>query len=195
MQTVDCRGLACPEPVIRTKRALDSISVGVVVSIVDNRVARENILRLVDSLGLQATVDEQDNLIQIEIAKGSVETPTPVVATREYEKIALLVTSNLFGKGEAALGEALMKSFFYALTENDRLPTEIFFVNSAVKLTCAGSGVLERIKQLAANGVQIMSCGTCLDFYQLKEQLAVGEVTNMYTIVESITKADKTITL
>lgn len=193
MQMVDNRGLACPEPVIRTKRALDNIDEGAVVSVVDNDVARENVLRLAQNLGLQTRVDEKEGIFYVHITKGAAVTPKSPAAPKE--RIVLLITSTLFGQESPELGEALMKSFFYALSENDPLPAEIFFVNSGVKLACSDSGVLDRLKQLASLGVQIMSCGTCLDYYQLKEQLAVGKVTNMYTIVEGLTLADKAITL
>ncbi len=197
MQTIDNRGLACPEPVIRTKRALDALERGVVLSVVDNLVAKENVLRLVQSLGLTAGVTEGDGLYQIAITKGEAS-DAAVVADRDNPGRAsttLLVQTDLMGTGDEQLGRVLMKSFFYALAESDDLPRTVYFLNSGVKLTCQGSPVLERLERLQAAGVEIWSCGTCLDFYELKNQLAIGGISNMYSIVEGMQQADKTITL
>lgn len=201
MQTIDNRGLACPEPVIRTKQALDAMTSGTLLSVVDNEIAKENILRLANSLGLTANASEENGLFQIEIIKQEASAPAAAplelldCALPQKRHTTLLLKSNLFGEGEQALGEVLMKSFFHALSECNTLPREIFFVNSAVRLTCAGSTVLPRLQELADKGVQLFSCGTCLDFYHLTEQLAIGEVTNMFSIAECLTQADRVITL
>ncbi|HHW98345.1 MAG TPA: sulfurtransferase-like selenium metabolism protein YedF [Firmicutes bacterium] len=202
MQTVDNRGLACPEPVIRTKKALDAMTSGTLVSTVDNEIAKENVLRLANSMGLQTTVKQEGSLFHIEISKDG-EADTASVETVELvncslptaKRTTLLVKSDLFGEGDPALGQVLMKSFFHALNESSVLPREIFFVNSAVRLTCQGSPVLAKLEELKEKGVQIFSCGTCLDFYHLNDKLAIGEVTNMFSIVEALTQADNAITL
>lgn len=194
MQTVDNRGLSCPEPVIRTKKALDNMDTGTLLSIVDNEIAKENVLRLANSMGLSAIVSDEDGIFRIEIKKSkdaaAIVTPAP-----HLKHTTLLVKSDLFGEGEQALGQVLMKSFFHALTESPVLPREIFFVNSAVRLTCLGSTLLARLQDLENKGVQIFSCGTCLDFYHLQDKLAIGEVTNMFSIVECLTQADHAITI
>lgn len=196
MQTVDNRGLACPEPVIRTKKALDNMDAGTLVSIVDNEIAKENVLRLANSMGLSAIVNKDDGVFSIEIEKSKVVAATSLPSLVPHAKhTTLLVKSDLFGQGEQALGQVLMKSFFHALTESPVLPREIFFVNSAVGLTCNGSAILARLQDLVNKGVQIFSCGTCLNFYHLNDKLAIGEVTNMFSIVECLTQADHTITI
>lgn len=197
MQTIDNRGLACPEPVIRTKRALDALEHGVVLSLVDNLVAKENVLRLVQSLALAAEVTEEDGLYQITITKGVANDAAVAVSQEMTGRLstALLVQTELMGTGGEQLGRVLMKSFFYALAESGDLPRAVYFLNSGVRLTCQGSPVLDRLERLQAAGVELWSCGTCLDFYQLKEQLAIGGITNMYSIVEAMQQADKTITL
>lgn len=202
MNTVDNCGLACPEPVIRTKKALDSMAAGTLMSIVDNEIAKENVLRLANSMGLSATANKEDGVFRIEIIKsegqGTKSLPLDLLscslpATGRHT--TLLVKSDLFGQGDVALGQVLMKSFFHALNESSPLPREVFFVNSAVKLTCQGSAVLEKLQELEQKGVQIFSCGTCLDFYHLNDELAIGQVTNMFSIVESLTQADHAITI
>ena len=194
MQTIDNRGLSCPEPVIRTKKALDAMDTGVVVSVVDNLVAKENVLRLIQSQGLTADVQEEQGIYHITITKGS---PNAEVARAASSLCGatLLVKSNLLGEGDEQLGLVLMKSFFYALAESSDLPESIFFLNSGVKLTCQGSPVVDHLNHLQQRGVSVMSCGTCLDFYHLKEALVIGDITNMYTIVESLLQAGRTITL
>lgn len=109
--------------------------------------------------------------------------------------LVLLVGTDKLGSGDDKLGAALMKSYMYALTENDIKPKTMIFVNGGVKLTTEGSDVIESLKNLHANGVEVLSCGTCLDFYNLKDKLLVGEVSNMYTIVEKMNKASNTIKL
>jgi selenium metabolism protein YedF len=175
---------------------------GTLVSIVDNEIAKENVLRLANSMGLQTTVKQEGSLFHIEISKDG-EADTASVETVELvncslptaKRTTLLVKSDLFGEGDPALGQVLMKSFFHALNESSVLPREIFFVNSAVRLTCQGSPVLAKLEELKEKGVQIFSCGTCLDFYHLNDKLAIGEVTNMFSIVEALTQADNAITL
>ena len=107
--------------------------------------------------------------------------------------ITVVVSSDQMGNGEEKLGRTLMKAFLFALTRQDELPETIMFYNSGAFLSCEGSQSLEDLKNLEAEGVNIMTCGTCLDFYGLKEKLAVGTVTNMYEIVENMEKADKII--
>ncbi|HBK85845.1 MAG TPA: sulfurtransferase-like selenium metabolism protein YedF [Firmicutes bacterium] len=200
MNTVDNRGLACPEPVIRTKKALDNMAAGTLISIVDNEIAKENVLRLANSMGLSATASKEAGVFRIEIIKNAgasvSSVPEELLACSLPSKhTTLLVKSDLFGQGDAALGQVLMKSFLHALNECSVLPREIFFVNSAVRLTCQGSAVLGKLQELEKKGVQIFSCGTCLDFYHLNEELAIGQVTNMFSIVESLTQADHAITI
>ncbi|HWQ61982.1 MAG TPA: sulfurtransferase-like selenium metabolism protein YedF, partial [Negativicutes bacterium] len=105
-----------------------------------------------------------------------------------------LITQNTLGHGSADLGAILMKSFLYTVLESEPLPRAILFINSGVHLTVAGSPVLDNLAALAARGVKVLSCGTCLDFFNLKDKLAVGGVTNMYTIVAELA-AGKAVTL
>ena len=103
--------------------------------------------------------------------------------------MVVVLSANVMGNGEAKLGKALMKAFVFALTKQDILPETILCYNSGAYLTCQGSESLEDFRELEAEGVNIMTCGTCLDFYGIKENLAVGSVTNMYEIVEVMEQA------
>lgn len=187
--TVDCRGLACPKPVILTKNALESIKSGEVVTIVDNDTARQNILKLAESLGYHSKVESRENLFYITITK----TDAVKDSQSGENNFVIFVGSNVVGAGDDKLGAVLMKSYMYALSESSVLPKAMLFANGGVKLTTEGSDVLNSLKSIEKKGVNIMSCGTCLDFYNLKDKLVVGTVTNMYNIVELMNKASNTI--
>ncbi len=190
-QTVDARGLACPEPVIMTKKALESQQVDEVLAIVDNRAALENISRMVKTMNLGSMVEEQDGLFYISITKED------MVPQKQGLKAGavVVVKGNVLGQGDDQLGGILMKSFMYTLTQMEGELQTLIFINSGVMLTTSGSELLDHIKNLANGGVEVLSCGTCLDFYGLADKLEVGRVTNMYTIAEEMFHARKLIVL
>lgn len=190
-QTVDARGLACPEPVIMTRRALDSQDVNEVLAIVDSQAALENISRMVRTMNLGSMVEEQDGLFYINITKSE------AVPQKQSLKggAVVLVKSNVLGQGDDQLGSILMKGFMYTLTQMEGELGTLIFLNGGVLLTTAGSEMLEHIKNLEKNGVEVVSCGTCLDFYGLTDKLEVGSIGNMYTITEEIFHARKLIVL
>ena len=188
---VDARGQACPKPVIMTKRELDNIEEGIVVTIVDNEVAKNNVSKLAKSLGYEYTVeDKSENEYVITIVKGEgevkVEENAPKMQTGDR---VVVFSSKTMGKGSDELGEILVKSFIYTLTESTPYPSTLIFYNGGVYLTCEGSPVLEDLKKLEKEGVEIISCGTCLDYYNLKDKLQVGEISNMYTIYDKMRNA------
>ncbi len=196
---IDARGLACPQPVIATKKALDAIADGVVTTIVDNAAAKENVVKFAAASGCGVSVEEQGGHYRIRITKGA-----PVAADksgpgdrpdgRPTGDTVYLITKDTLGHGSDDLGAILTKSFFYTVRESQPLPKAILFINGGVRLSVAGSPVLDHLRALAAAGVTVLSCGTCLDFFGLKDELAVGGVTNMYTILDHLT-AGKAITL
>ncbi len=189
--TVDARGLSCPEPVIMTKRALDSQEVNEVLAIVDNQTAVENISRMAKTLNLESMVEEQNGSYFINIIKDEVVTQKQEISG----STVVLIKSNVLGEGDDQLGSILMKSFIYTLTQMEGEIKTILLLNSGVMLTTAGSELLEHLKILANSGVEILSCGTCLDFYGLTDKLQVGGVGNMYTIVEEMLRASKVLAL
>jgi len=187
---VDARGQACPKPVIMTKRELDNIEEGVVVTIVDNEVAKNNVSKLAKSLGYEYTVeDKSENEYVITIVKGEGEVKEENTPTVQRGNKVVLFSSRTMGKGSEELGEILIKSFIYTLTESTPYPSTMIFYNGGVYLTCEGSPVLEDLKKLEKEGVEIISCGTCLDYYNLKDKLQVGEISNMYTIYDKMRNA------
>ncbi|HEX3011281.1 MAG TPA: sulfurtransferase-like selenium metabolism protein YedF [Syntrophomonadaceae bacterium] len=185
---IDARGLNCPQPVILTKKAMDENTGEQIITLVDNPAALENVCKLAKSQGYDYNVESNNGVNTIIMAKtGCCTKPA------SKQNVVILVKSNLFGSGNDELGSILMKSFMYALTELDTGLSQIIFMNEGVRLTTEGSPVLDHLQALEEQGVQILSCGTCLDFLDLKDKLEVGQVTNMYTAMETLTGADKSL--
>ncbi len=189
-QTLDCRGLSCPQPVIETKKALAGISGGSVVIIVDNQVARENILRFAGSNSYPVEVNEQGGEYYLRITK-EIATECQMVST----ETVIMITAASIGRGDDELGQVLMKNYLYTLCQGDLVPGGIVFLNAGVLLTTEGSAVLDSLRDLEQKGTELLSCGLCLDFYSLKNKLAVGQISNMYTIAEHLDKAAKVINI
>ncbi len=180
MKRIDNSKLACPQPVINTKKAIED---GLpLVSVVDNEIAKENVLKLCKKLGLNTEVIANDNQFEISIFEGE---KVDLKSVSQFSE-SYLITSKYLGKGDDTLGEALMKAFIYTLANKDLVPEKIMFLNSGVFLTTEGTLVLESLRELEQKGCEILSCGACLDFFQLKDKLVVGAVTNMYDIVDNL---------
>lgn len=194
---VDARGEACPKPVIMTKKELDNIREGVITTIVDNEVAKDNVSKLANSLGYDYNIDKvSDTEFYIHITKGEVsEEEVNVCIPDTFKDLTIAFGSNTMGKGSEELGKILIKSFVYTLTEATPFPSTLIFYNSGVYLTCEGSEVLEDLKALEKEGVEIISCGTCLDFFGIKDKIQVGEISNMYTIYEKLKNPMNTVTI
>ncbi|MGH4119120.1 sulfurtransferase-like selenium metabolism protein YedF [Clostridium sp.] len=190
---IDCKGLKCPIPVVKTKKYFDSIESGDSTIIVDNLVAKKNIVKLAEGSGYKSIVEEKDKLYYIKISKEKCEVLN--IETKEKKKFTLVLSSDKLGLGDDKLGDMLMKSYIYALSEADLIPDDLLFINAGVKLTINSSPVLDSLKQLIQRGTNILVCGVCIDFYNLKDELALGEISNMYTIVQLMNNADKTIKL
>ena len=198
MLTLNAIGDACPIPVVKTKKAIEALTADeTVVVLVDNETALQNVTKAARTMGFevqQETVSDKEFKITIQVVKGvaapAEEAPAACCCEGYKKNVVVAVSSDKMGEGSEELGKVLIKAFFFALTQQDELPGTIIFYNGGVKLSTEGSPVLEDLKNLAAQGVEVISCGTCLNFYQLSEKLAVGEVSNMYDIVEHLRKAD-----
>ena len=196
---VDARGLACPKPVIHTKKELEKLSDGVVVTTVDNKMAKENLLKLAKSLNLESNiVKDEEELITIEIVKNGeiCEIADAIIEEKDdLENRCIFITKDKMGSGNDELGEVLIKGFVYTLTETKPYPKSILLVNGGIKLSTVNEDTAGNLKILEDAGVEVLSCGTCLDYYDLKDELKVGTVTNMYSIVESLKNSSNTITI
>lgn len=191
---VDARGLSCPQPVVLTKKALEGTDIHEVQTIVDNLTAMENVSRLVKTLNLESMVDEKEGEYYINIYKDEDLMDKDEKETLEGNTV-VMIGSNVLGRGDDKLGGVLMKSFLYTLTQLEGEIKSIIFMNSGVLLTTAGSELIEHLQVLSSQGTEIISCGTCLDFYNVSSKLAVGTVSNMYTITEKLLHAGKVVTL
>lgn len=193
---IDARGLACPKPVIETKKAIEIINNGKVKVIIDNYIAKENIIKLSRSMNLEFNIlKEEDSFIEIEIIKGEFLENITEEKSNDIENSCVFISSDKIGEGDIELGKILMKGFVYTLTETKPYPKYIILVNSGVNLSTGNEDTIENLKKLENFGVEIVSCGTCLDFYNLKESLKVGRVSNMYDILEIMKNTDKTISI
>lgn len=194
---VDARGQLCPRPVIMTKKELDNLPNGILTTIVDNEVAKDNVSKLASSYGYSFTVDKaNDKEYYISITKGEATSEEVNVCIPDtFKDVTIAIGSNLMGDGAEELGRILMKSFIYTVKETTPWPATIVLFNSGVKLTCEGSEVLDDLKFMADEGVEIISCGTCLDYYNIKDKIQVGEIGNMYTIYEKMRNANNTLNI
>ena len=197
---VDARGLACPLPVVNAKTAEEMKEGGVLTVLVDNEIAVQNLQKFAKQKGFESAGEkkaekEYEVTIQVnaasDVAPAAEEAEEEAVCTPDVRKNGMVVvlSANVMGTGDEKLGKALMKAFVFAVTKQDVLPETIVCYNTGAYLTCEGADTLEDLKSLEAEGVNILTCGTCLDFYGIKETLAVGSVTNMYEIVETMEKA------
>ena len=184
---VDARGLACPKPVILTKKELDYTKEGIITTIVDNEVAKENISKLADSMGYKFQVNQSEsNEYYIHIYKGETNIDELNTKNTDIKDMAIAISSDKMGKGNEELGKILIKSFIFTVSETAPYPKTLVFYNGGVRLTCEGSPVLDDLKKLEKQGVEIISCGTCLDYLNIKENLKVGSISNMYSIYEKL---------
>ncbi len=195
MIEVNAIGDACPIPVIKTKKAMAGITGPETVKVyVDNETAVSNVTKMAQSVGGKVSSQqeaEKKYVITIEM-EGAPKEEQPEGAAPAGDTI-VVVSSDRMGEGNDELGKVLIKSFIFAVTQLDQLPKTMIFYNGGATLTCEGADTLPDLRNLAEQGVEIMTCGTCLDYYHLKEKLAVGTVSNMYTIVETIAKAGRVI--
>lgn len=199
-KTVNAMGDVCPVPLVKAKNAIAELAgSGKVEVLVDNEIAVQNLEKMAQQKGYGFLVKEKkEKEYHVEFTVSETE-PTEteektvcLVPAAKKTKLVVLSADHM-GEGAEELGKILMKSFLYALTQQDELPDTILFYNGGAKLTCEGSESLEDLKDLAARGVEILTCGTCLNFYGITEKLQVGSVTNMYDIVERMSSADRVI--
>ncbi len=200
MIQVDAMGDTCPIPVVKTKNAIRELNgSGVVETLVDNEIAVQNLTKMANQKGYGVKSEklaENQYKVTMTIGEGAAipeeneQTLCAVPAARKKNTV-VVISSKYMGGGSEELGASLMKAFIYALGQQDELPDTVLFYNGGASFTCEASPALEDIKSLHAQGVEILTCGTCLNYYGLSEKLQVGGVTNMYVIVEKMTQADR----
>ena len=195
MLNVDARGDACPLPVVKAKKAIAELNgAGEVEVLVDNEIAVQNLTKMAQQKGYTYSAEkraEREYRVLFTVGEPAPKTPAaPEACTPDARTDAVVaIASDKMGEGAEELGKTLLKAFVFSLTQQEKLPKTILFYNGGAHLTCEGSPMLEDLKALEAEGVEILTCGTCLNFYGLTEKLAVGGVTNMYVIAEKLLHA------
>ena len=196
MITVNAMGDNCPIPVIKTKKAIAALTGPETIEVlVDNEIAVQNVTKMASGSGGKVTSEKLGDAefkvtIEMEGAPAADEAEAVCVPDAR-DNTVVVVSSDRMGSGNDELGKVLINGFIFAVTQLDTLPKTMLFYNGGATLTTEDSDSLEDLKSLEAQGVEIMTCGTCLDYYGLKDKLAVGTVTNMYSIVETMAKAGR----
>jgi selenium metabolism protein YedF len=198
---LDCRGLACPAPVMQVRDILAQEKPPAVAVIIDNEPARENVSRFLAHQGFQVATQQMGSDFRVTGIAG--EGACPIMSEAEIsavagdtpKKILVMVGSDRLGRGDDTLGAGLLLNFLKTLKEMGPELWRLIFVNGGVKLTASGAEAVSVLRELAETGVSILACGTCLDHFQLLDQKEVGETTNMLDIVTSLQVADKIINL
>ena len=198
MQTVDAKGLACPQPVVLTRRAMEKGEP--VLTIVDNDVALANVSRMGRSAGWEVQAETREGCYYITLtppagSTGRETAPTPVQPAAPAGPLVVLLTSDVIGQGDDRLGAVLMRAFLHTLQEVKPKPDVIICMNGGVRLAVEGSQVFEDLRALTEGGIELLLCGTCLDFFGLKDKVSVGTISNMYSIAETLLSAGKVVRL
>ncbi len=193
MAVLDCRGLACPQPVVSTKQALDQMKGEELIVVVDNAFSCNNVERFVQSQGCSTEIKEREQDFYIHVRKMNGDTEKSAEPDKKARKVVIYISSQYLGSGDNDLGSFLMKALLKTLLDFETQPNRLILVNSGVQLAAEGSKVLEALQMLSEKGVEILCCGTCVDFYELKGKVKVGRISNMYEIIESMLEADRVI--
>ncbi|NFG22523.1 sulfurtransferase-like selenium metabolism protein YedF [Clostridium botulinum] len=202
---VDAKGKNCPIPVIMAKKEIDNGNVNFVVE-VDNKIANENLKKLGNSMSFEIKSQEVNGIFKVHFLKGEADNNESEICEEcneiieeikrdKLSKWSIFIGKEIIGSGSEELGKSLMKMYFYTMTESDDLPKSILFMNEGVKIPALNEQIVEHLKDLEKKGVEILVCGTCLNFYGLEEELKVGKVSNMYEISNYMKSSSKVITL
>lgn len=200
LKKIDARGLACPQPVVLTKKALEDITSGIIEVIVDNKPASENVSRFARNSGCNVEVREDKGNFIIKVTKGeaakvSKEKIVCKLKPQTKKETVFLIASDTIGQGSDELGGILMKILFPTLLEVKPKPDRVIFMNNGIKLTVEGSEFLDSLGKLEKAEVELLVCGTCLDYFGLKEKVKVGRISNFFEITEALLNAEKVIRL
>jgi selenium metabolism protein YedF len=196
-KTVDARGLACPQPVVLAKQAIETNEK--IKVIVDNDTALENVKRLGTKLGCDVKVEKKNdgtyeiNLARKDSAAGAKEefVPSCSATSAQPGPFVIVIAENKMGRGNDELGYVLIRAFLHTIALQAEKPDIMIFYNTGVKLAIQGSEVLDDLKELASAGVEMLVCGTCLNYFEIKDKLAAGTVSNMYDIAGIMSRAGR----
>jgi len=192
--TVDARGLACPQPVVMTKQALDELAEGEIIVLVDSENPRDNVIRLARNQGCEASAADKDGGYAVTITKkaGSAAAlhPEPIVCSAASQDIVYLFDSDYVGSN-LELGKVLTNGFLNASLSLPHTKGAVILISNAVRLAISGSYALEVLAKVKDKGLDILLCGTCLDFFKIRDKVEIGTVSNALEIMERMTGAAK----
>jgi selenium metabolism protein YedF len=200
MKTIDVKGLQCPMPLIETKKALKEIEEGEYLKIIiDNATSVINVLRFLGDNGVPVTKSQNGNITELTVNKQGSEIENAEVD--EYCEIdlpldnnfILVFAKNRIGEGAEELGKMLVGGFLNTFKEMEKLPQKVIFLNSGIDLVLKGSPTIPVLKEYENRGVELLVCGTCLDYYKKVKEVAVGRVSNAYDILNATINAGKMI--
>jgi selenium metabolism protein YedF len=195
MKTVDARGMACPRPIILAKKAINGLSPGGQMALlVDNETARQNVERFCKDNGVAVSLSQDGPVFILTMTKLHKEAIAadgkaycgPDVSRKPY---VIVFASETMGSGPPELGAILLKAFVNTIKDVTPLPSHLVFYNTGVHLVVEGSALIDPLTELQNMGIAILACGTCLDYFNVKSKLRVGTVSNMYSILETLSKA------
>ena len=196
-KVIDAKGKACPMPVIMAKKEIDLGTKFFAIE-VDNNIAVENLKKLANSQGFEITLEETEGIYLVHFSNGCEECQevlNKIQGKKPLGDWCIFVGKDIIGAGAEELGKSLMKMFFYTLSEDEDLPKAVLFMNDGVKVPTLNEQAIEHLEVLAQKGVNVLVCGACLNYYNLENELKVGNVSNMYDIVGVMKSTSKVITL
>lgn len=196
-KNIDARGKSCPIPVIMAKKEIEQGGKFFTVQ-VDNKIAVENLRKLANSQGFTVSIEEANGDFNVKFSNGCEECEEILNKVENRKPLGdwcVFVNKSTIGVGAEELGQSLMKMFLYTVSESSDYPKSILFMNDGVKVPTLNMQAVEHLKKLEEEGVQLLVCGACLNFYGLTEKLSVGKVSNMYEIVETMKSVAKVITI
>jgi len=192
---LDARGLACPEPVVRARKALIESGATEITVLVDNDASAENVARMARMTGCEVALEERRGHFGVILKRSAAGAAAPgdspeAQACCGKANVVVFFASATVGHGDDDLGRLLMVAFVKALKSLSPRPKTLVFMNGGVKLTAEGSELVAALAELEAEGAELLVCGTCLDFFKLKEKLRAGKVSNMFEIASRLVAAD-----
>lgn len=203
MKVIDTKGRLCPEPLIMAKKAFATLSDGESIEIIsDNDTSCSNLMRFLTDTNANPILSEEGNVFRIVCTKGEgaiientvAEDYCEVPVKANIANYVISISSDKMGQGNDELGQILIKAFINTIAELDKLPSILIFYNSGVLLTQESLGLYESLKNLKQKGIKILVCGTCVDYFAIKDKIKVGQISNMYDIANSLVSADKILT-
>lgn len=196
---VDCRGLGCPQPVLATKEALDAGN-RLLEVVVDNEAAKNNVTRFAQDRNCTVASSEPENGCWTLSVKAGRICRRKQVSPENYScassrtgGLVYVISSASMGQGSADLGWALLQTYVQTIHKISPLPEKILLYNEGVRLVAEEGGALKALEQLQEQGVEVLACGTCLNFYELTASLKVGRITDMYEIMSTVNNATQVV--